>query len=261
MIDTGHNDSYCWRPSRHFRGKEIEWLVISNFDEDHVSDFGNVLESCYVNTIVQNPTITSNVLYKLKNGFLGMGTGIKAVYAWLQKIKNPILSVPIVMPDFAGVQLSFHWNEYGNFTDTNNLSLVTFVHYGNFTILFPGDLEKAGWRELLKYKAFRNELKRVTVLVAAHHGRENGCCDEVFNFCSPRIVIISDARKQYDTQETSNWYGNRVYGYNTIGGEKRKVLTTRKDGKITIYIPQINHPWHIAREWEKKSLPMGAWYE
>lgn len=100
------------------------------------------------------------------------------------------------------------------------------------SIVLPGDLEKAGWEKLLENKTFRDNLGRVNIFVASHHGRESGYCTEVFEYCDPAIVIISDESKQYETQETN--YTQYARGITWNQTEVRKVLTTRSDGKLTI---------------------------
>ena len=52
--------------------------------------------------------------------------------------------------------------------------------------------------------------------------------------CTPKLVIISDDYKQYDTQETTNFYGTKASGILGFRNEQgvRKVLTTRRDGPI-----------------------------
>ena len=244
MMDAGHTNSplHTWKPSAHFYGHDIDLLTISHYDEDHVSDFDNLQKNCNIKFINKNHSIDPAVLLSLKNSTQKMGDGIEAVYNWMQ-LPPPYMSFPV----FRDVVIEYYYNYYGTFTDTNNLSLVTFVHYGNFTILFPGDLEVAGWDELLKDINFRNDLEKVTVLVASHHGRDSGCCERIFNYCLPRAVIISDEAKQYSTQETRDWYAHRVSGCKDTKNNNRKVLTTRSDGNITIDIV-LNQGWHIETE-------------
>jgi beta-lactamase superfamily II metal-dependent hydrolase len=117
---------------------------------------------------------------------------------------------------------------YPHVTDTNNLSLVLFLHCPGLSIVFPGDLEKPGWRNLLLRPDFQAHLARVNIFVASHHGRENGYLPEVFDYCHPQVIIISDESKQYETQETN--YSNRASGIVWNATDTRKVLTTRKDG-------------------------------
>jgi beta-lactamase superfamily II metal-dependent hydrolase len=49
-------------------------------------------------------------------------------------------------------------------------------------ILFPGDLEAAGWKALLQaLPEFRTAVKDTKVLVASHHGRESNICADLFD--------------------------------------------------------------------------------
>lgn len=64
----------------------------------------------------------------------------------------------------------------------------------------------------------------------------------MFAICRPELVIFSDGRKQYGTQETRDWYASRTLGVpdytkpvGLLGLQPiRKVMTTRRDGTITI---------------------------
>jgi hypothetical protein len=124
-----------------------------------------------------------------------------------------------------------------------NLSFVAFFGYGAFTILFGGDLETDGWLALLRFPAFRELLKKVNVLVASHHGRDNGRCEDVFKWCRPDVVVMSDYDIRHQSQETVGWYRNRVTGIPDhsvpwVAGipRFRHVLTTRNDGNLKIAV-------------------------
>jgi len=134
-------------------------------------------------------------------------------------------------PEFPEIEFSTFYNDYPEFEDTNNLSLVTFLHYKDAHIIFPGDLEKPGWNALLQSQSFQEHLKRTNIFIASHHGRQSGYCPDVFDYCLPEIVIISDDHIQYETQETE--YSSHAKGI-SWGKGRRYVLTTRKDGMITI---------------------------
>lgn len=132
-----------------------------------------------------------------------------------------------------------------------NLSLALFIRYGTFTILFAGDLETAGWRALLRMPSFVTDLASVTVFVTSHHGRKNGCCEEVFRFCRPDIFIISDAEHRYASQDTTDWYRWRARGIPALPSsgrqQQRFVLTTRREGAIHIGV-QANGQYLIVPE-------------
>src|SRR5688500_16415117 len=59
---------------------------------------------------------------------------------------------------WGGITIQPFWNSYPSFTNTNDLSLVAFIKYANFKILFPGDLELAGWQALLQRQDFRDRI-------------------------------------------------------------------------------------------------------
>ncbi len=111
------------------------------------------------------------------------------------------------------------------------MSLVTAIDVGGLRILIPGDLEVAGWRRLLERSAFRVELQGVHLFVASHHGRRSGYCVEVFEYCSPEIVIFSDSSVQHASQEAANLYYQHARGAQ-FSGKTRYVVSTRLDGEM-----------------------------
>ena len=237
LIDCGHNASTGWGPSTCMsrRGIEtIDMLVVSNYDEDHMSglpDLRNpyrVGRSTQIKALLRNKSISPENLEDLKK-VDGMGHGIREL---VQMMRDYTASPPTI--DWGSLSYKAFWNYHPNdFNDTNNLSLVLFLHYHDLHMIFPGDLERAGWLKLLENPKFRQELMEVNVFVASHHGRESGCCEEVFQIAVPDIVIFSDSGIQHDTQETASWYRERCRGIRH-NGKTRQVLTTRKDGAITL---------------------------
>jgi beta-lactamase superfamily II metal-dependent hydrolase len=236
MIDCGtKTDPPYWWPSIQFYGEEFAGLLLANLDEDHVTDFEKMLELVTVKTVWINDSITAARLKLMKPD--GMRSGVTAVHAYLQQ---PIcLNLKLDLPQ---INVHVFRHTHPTFTDTNNLSFVTFVEYGNFCILFPGDMEEAGWKEFLPNDAFTALLRRVSVAVPSHHGRESGCCADVFNWwrCSPCAFVISDKEKVHETQETTDWYRQHAKGVHKILStlwdtpETRYVFTTRKDGCVSI---------------------------
>ena len=139
---------------------------------------------------------------------------------------------------FPGLNWHAFWNPYPVFTtDENDLSLALYLTLNGTTFLFPGDLERRGCLNMLATNAnFRNCARNVDVLIASHHGRDTGICEQLFDLCDckPQIVVISDDCHQYDTQKTCQYYGSKARGIQgfRIGGN-RTVLTTRSDGDVT----------------------------
>jgi beta-lactamase superfamily II metal-dependent hydrolase len=163
-----------------------------------------------------------------------MGPGIEALTnAIALRRQNGHMEV---LPQIPGVEFNLCWNVYPGFQDENNLSLALELRVRGFSFLFTGDMEKAGFNNLLKgYVPFSDMLKRTHVLMASHHGRRNGICEDMFDVygCKPVLVVISDDYKQYESQETTNYYRSKVFGYRGFRGQDlRHVLTTRRDREI-----------------------------
>ena len=234
LVDCGHNSSTGWRPSSYLANmgvKEIEKLVITNYDEDHASDLPNLLNTVYVRQLHSNPSVSGSDLKKLKHSG-GIGKGIEA----LADMKGRYTSGISTEIDFGETSMQSFWNSYPtDFDDENNLSMVVIIKAHGLTICFPGDIEVPGWKKLLESYSFRNAIKDVSIFVASHHGRENGCCSELFTETglNPYLFVISDSGVQYASQETVAWYRSRAKGA-SLNGENRHVLTTRRDGRILI---------------------------
>ena len=245
MIDSGHNHDTRWNPSsyikHHLKRNVLDYLFVTNADQDHVSDLNNLLlEGIAITTFVRNRSVSAEVIRNIKQ-FSGALTDDLERYLDLHtRYVNPI--VEPFDQNMGGITARAFWNGPPNFYDTNNLSMAVFINYGAFKILFPGDLEKDGWMALLDRVDFREQLAGTTVLVASHHGRESGYCDELFNYCHPQVIVISDKVIVHDTQHMTQSYRQRVMDSFPDGvfvqttRKRRYVLTTRRDGWIQFVV-------------------------
>ena len=225
LVDCGHNSTTGWRPSQYLpeRGiRQIDRLIISNYDRDHVSDLPAVLANIGVPVLSRNPSVWPDLLRAMK-AENGMDPGIGTLAYMAGNYYTQDLSAP---QDFGALQVNHYWNVYPVFTDANNLSLVTIFQYHDLGIIFPGDIEKAGWLQLLQRQEFRAALIGINIFVASHHGRENGYCPEVFNWCSPEVVIFSDGAVIHDTQKTAAFYRQHTRGIRFFDEDIQKLLQT-----------------------------------
>lgn len=234
MIDCGHSAERNWHPSKALPAcgiNGLERLFVSNFDEDHVSDFPNLMRHVYVPVLCRNPSVGAGQILRLKQS-AGIGDGVRSL-TWM--MENHYVAPVVDLPNWGGLAFSMYWNTpLSGLTDTNNLSLVTFVHYNDLHLVFPGDLEEAGWRSLLTNLNFCLELAAANVFVASHHGRRSGYCADVFQLCHPEVVIFSDKQIQFETQQTAALYRQHTRGVIFSDGVTRHVLTTRNNGLIRI---------------------------
>lgn len=232
VFDCGYNGETNFRPSNYFWAqgyRTIKKLVITNFDQDHIDDLPYLAARFYIERLSKNPSICAEELRTLK---LNSGRLSNAMETLLEMMRGSSEAPRSLFPDFPNVQAYHFWNDYrDDFEDTNNISLVTFLKCKDTMFLIPGDLEKPGWEALLVNREFTDYLSQVTYFIASHHGRENGYCSDVFTYCNPRLIIISDGSKKYSTQEMQSIYAGHASG-ELVDGKKRYVLTTRRDGSI-----------------------------
>ena len=87
-------------------------------------------------------------------------------------------------------------------------------------------------RSLMATPQFITVLGDTSVLVASHHGRQSGWCDELRKYCNPYYVVISDKGYMHDSQETVPLYRSIAKGGPFRSDPERRVLTTRNDGRI-----------------------------
>lgn len=230
LIDCGHSVNFRgapWYPGEHLSRlgvKYIDMLVCTNYDEDHASGYPDLLgRDITIGCILGNPTVSPETIVNLKTKD-GMGEGIKAIASTLAARRQiGWMQTPPTVP---GVGLTWSWNPYSYFDDENNLSLVLTLNIHGFCFMFPGDMEAEGFRHLLRTcPPFRTTVAGVHVLIASHHGRYKGICAKMFDVygCKPQLVVISDDYKQYDTQETTNYYARKARGNSLVSKRGRAV--------------------------------------
>lgn len=229
--DCGQRDGH--RPSEFLPQlglQRIDRFFVTNYDEDHISDLPALRQRVRVPTLHRNPSISAEQLRALKRQ---SGPISQAMDSMLNMIETYTYGPPNPPPEFPGVTFTQYWNRFGaEFADTNNISLVTFLTCRGIKFLIPGDVQKEGWNGLLKQEGFAAELPGVNVMIASHHGREDGYSEDVMKAARPNVVVFSDSEIEYATQEMAGIYGQYCSGV-AFNGAQRKVLSTRSDGTIS----------------------------
>ena len=157
LIDCGHNGTTGWRPSLYLRAlgvTHLEQLIVTNYDEDHVSDLENLARTVSFGFLLSNPSVSGSDLQRLKRRN-GIGRGIATLAHLKDNFFGPAGAVVGGGPNFGNLSIRAFWNVYPwDFDDENNLSLVVILKAYGLTICFPGDMEVAGWKSLLRNLAF-----------------------------------------------------------------------------------------------------------
>ena len=188
MIDTGKSgydggmsqaEIFITKYLKNKGVKNIKALIITHFDNDHCGGAVDILESMkvdkvYVNSLTHS-AVTAKKIYdksKEKGSEIILAQNSEVIYKDGDLVITNYLS--------------------SNTDNDNDSSIVTFLKYKDFTMLFTGDI---GVDALTK---IAEELpKNITVLKVPHHGAKNSLSKDVLAILNPAYSIISVGENKF----------------------------------------------------------------
>lgn len=199
LIDGGSSSQkklgeYTLKPCLESLGiTELDYVFVSHGDSDHTNGILYLLEECdeiEVKYLVLPKGQTDDMYQKLTDAMTKKATAKEAV-------KNRSQNRIFVFGD-GDVWESGKLRLYGMHpsakkqeTDKNNQSMVILAEYGTKCILFTGDIEEEGERELLKtYRSFLEE-KEIVLLKVAHHGAKTSTTESFLEAVKPEAAVLS----------------------------------------------------------------------
>lgn len=247
LVDCGYNTTTGWRPSEGLakqgfgERRRLHHLIVTHPDQDHLADLPGVLEKLKPLHVWQHPQLYLKNLGELK------ATLSKAQDAYVARSKSTAELQPIeATRQFRSMELRQFYLPVGSVRDVNDLSLLTFIKEDGFTVCLPGDLNARGWRLHLQNKAVQYWLRETNLFIASHHGRPTGYLDKVFEFLSPRLIVISDKEQTKGRTVIQRApYREHARGVKLSDGSFRKVLTTRNDGRIRVVVK--DGKWEVEK--------------
>ncbi len=217
--------------------RTVDYLIVTHPHRDHIDDIAN-LNSFQLTTFERPRWLTEE---EVRAGNRPQDADKLARYFDFnrrydaQVPQSDLLQIP---QNWGNVRFKTFSTPSASRANLNNHSLVTLVEYEGLKALIPGDNESESWRLLLEQDDFRHSLSSVDILVASHHGRQNGYCADLFvnGLLNPRLTIISDSR--FGDTSATGLYGAKTRGwlvhYPDGTSEERKCVTTRCDGRIHV---------------------------
>ena len=253
MVDCGHDGDFHpiddfgrYLPKTSDRKPILRSLVLTNYDHDHFSGLPNLHKSAVIKNVLLPQNMSMKEVRALKpesTDALDTLEHIRTTYT------DPVTDYT---PPFIRKVFSLKQEELANAQipiETNHLSQIVFVKYGDTTFCIPGDIEARSWELILAKSGVQAWLEDTDILMASHHGRRNGYHEGIFEHCKPACIIISDKPIVHGTQEDmAAVYGKHVRGngisYRPATGNAvlRKTLTTRRDGHILVTVPFSGEP-------------------
>ena len=247
VIDLGSTQGVS--PIQDLWFRKVGYMVITHPHHDHISDIQNVDYA--------DPKVLWRVRDYTREELLeGVSEQDKAdfeKYCDLDDRYNGSVSLeekPETGNPFDGMTVKVFRAYNCGKDNKNNLSGIVVVTLGNVKVIVCGDNEEDSFKELMQKQEFKDAVKEALVLVAPHHGRESGYCEEFVTLVSPFITIISDTKK--GETSVSEKYSDKSSGWNVWKeGENsptfRKCLTTRSDGNIEVEFGESDDPNKIGR--------------
>lgn len=246
LVDCGYNSTTSWKPSDGLAKqgfgsrRKLHHLIITHPDQDHLADLPNVLDKLKPVHVWQHPQLYLRNVAELKD------TLSKAQEAYLKTAKTTAELQPLeASRQFRTMQLRQFYLPVGSVRDVNDLSVVSFISEDGFTICLPGDLGSRGWKLHLENKAFQYMLRETNLLIAPHHGRPTAFYEPVYEYLSPKLIVISDKEQSKGRKLLKRApYRDHAYGVKLPDGTFRKVLTTRGDGRIRVKVK--DGKWEVS---------------
>lgn len=138
--------------------------------------------------------------------------------------------------NYGGLDINIYSYTKCSKSNINNHSLVAVLEYEGIKVVIPGDNESCSLNGLMDSHRFKRAVKNSDLLLAPHHGREKGYHSDFVSHVNPRITVVSDGA--YGNTSYTSAYSSRSRGWTVHkrsgGKEKRNVVTTRKDGVVSV---------------------------
>lgn len=202
----------------------IDYMMVSHFDKDHVGGLIYVLKSLRVKNILISKQSQESNEYK---EFIQIAKKRKIkVIAVKQgdviRIENDI-SFYILYPT---AKLEFN--------DLNNNSIVAKLVYGNFSMLFTGDIEQEAEGKILQ--KYSTDRLKSTVLKIAHHGSKTSTTEGFIDLVNPKIALIGVGKD-------NNFGHPNGEVLDRIGNSGAKIYRTDMHGEISLKVNREGRIW------------------
>ena len=190
MIDTGE-ESLSPEILSYFKNNninELEYLIITHFDKDHVGSAASIINNIKVNNVFQSnypkdSEYYNNYLNALSNKNITPKT-IEGNYEFTLEDLNIVVNGPIKIYDK---------------NESNNSSLIVKINYKNTNYLFMGDAENARLKDYVS-----EETNTYDFIKIPYHGNYLKRLDDLLEIIKPKYAVITSSNSMRESSETIN---------------------------------------------------------
>ena len=215
LIDTGTNKGGKALVERFAKEgiKEIDTLIITHYDKDHVGGADKILEEIAVRQVIM-PVYDKES--KQHTQFMEALDAAKGVSTFPMKIKS---DMAMESPDGVKVTITAAQQKSYGKDEENDFSLAVRMSYGDTRFFFAGDAEAPRQKELLEEGDVACD-----VLKVPYHGRLVTTSEAFLTEANPKIAYITDDEEDPASEEL-------IAMLNALGAD---VYTSRKNGTVTV---------------------------
>ena len=182
LIDggTGESEEHLRAYLDNLGVKTIRYAIFTHPDEDHIGGADMILRCYDVATVLLPPAeYTAKTAQTMMNAMEKEGCEI------LWASPNTVLQVgDVTCTILAPLRLDYE--------ETNNLSIVLRMDYGETSVMFTGDAEEASEGDLVsRYGPEAGGLLDCDILKSGHHGSDTSSGQAFLNAVTPDFCVIS----------------------------------------------------------------------
>ena len=241
-IDLGRTPEFS--PSEHvgraYGVSEIDYLIISHPDKDHLEDlppfratFGDP-QALRCNKSLPAIDMFGQRSFQYQQDYAHLHNQFTSSIPFHQSPTNPERN--------GGVRYAVHSLDHGTRVngasiEGNNTSVVVMLLYEGVLFVCPGDIEPLGWHEF--WRRYESgccaliEDANCRFLVAPHHGRGSGYCKAMMDAVQSNATFISDV---WGASETHPAFRSDPLGVRFRSGETVKYYTTKRGGRVQVIV-------------------------
>lgn len=179
LMDTGESDDYAKISGKldEYGIREIDYLIISHFDNDHIGTAAQVLQNYTVKTVYMPDYVRDSSLYRRMMSTLEVLTGT-AVHRVTEDVRLELAYGSLWINPTGlyepGLTLG---SDNSHAAEENNYSLVTSVSFGEINLLLAGDAEQD---RLVEFMGLLGDTCAYDVIKIPHHGGYDKAVAELF---------------------------------------------------------------------------------
>ena len=217
LVDGGSDQSVlnCLSNQMPFWDREIEIIVATHPEKDHISGLIDVIERYDVKQFVINSLGKDTAVFQeFQKAVLAEKSNIYFPKTG-DKIKIDSLKMAILWPLSQENVLGATTTE----RDINDTSVVFQLFYGSFCALFSGDISS-------KVESRLDKVTPCQVLKVAHHGSKFSTSEEFLKKARPKLAVISVGKNSFGhpTEEVLRRLSNQAI----------RILRTDQEGEVEV---------------------------